>query len=75
MSPGQEKKLKSTCPLGQYILVFTCPHLNIMYVLVYTTQVNSTFRGRWLASSEVISQVLFISKQPKKTKMAFVAIF
>ena len=26
--------------------------------LVYTTQVNSTFRARWLASSEVISQVL-----------------
>ena len=24
--------------------------------LVYTTQVNSTFRARWLASSEVISQ-------------------
>ena len=36
---------------------------------------NSTFRVRWLASSEVISQVLFISEQPKKTKMAFVAIF
>ena len=29
--------------------------------LVYTTQVNSTFRARWLASSEVINQVLFIS--------------
>ena len=24
--------------------------------LVYTTQVNSTFRARWLANSEVISQ-------------------
>ena len=34
--------------------------------LVYTTQVNSTFRVRWLASSEVISQVLFTSEQPKK---------
>ena len=42
--------------------------------LVYTTQVNSTFRARWLASSEVISQVLFTSEQPKKNKMAFVAI-
>ena len=41
-------------------------------VLVYTTQVNSTFRARWLASSEVISQVLFTSEQPKKNKMAFV---
>ena len=44
-------------------------------VLVYTTQVNSTFRARWLASSEVISQVLFTSEQPKKNKVAFVAIF
>ena len=43
--------------------------------LVYTTQVNSTFRARWLASSEVISQVLFTSEQPKKNKVAFVAIF
>ena len=42
---------------------------------LYTTQVNSTFRTRWLASSEVISQVLFTSEQPKKNKMAFVAIF
>ena len=36
---------------------------------------NSTFRARWLASSEVISQVLFTSEQSKKNKMAFVAIF
>ena len=28
-----------------------------------------------MASSEVISQVLFTSEQPKKNKMAFVAIF
>ena len=40
-----------------------------------TTLVNSTSRARWLASSEVISQVLFTSEQPKKNKMAFVAIF
>ena len=38
--------------------------------LVYTTQVNSAFRERWLASSEVISQVLFTSEQPKRNKMA-----
>ena len=38
----------------------------------FTTQVNSTFRARWLASSEVISQLLFISEQPKKNNMAFV---
>ena len=36
---------------------------------------NSTFRARWLASSEVISQVLFTSEQAKKNEMAFVAIF
>ena len=39
-------------------------------MLVYTTQVDSTFRPRWLPSSEVISQVLFTSEQPKKNKMA-----
>ena len=33
---------------------------------------NSTFRARWLASSEVISQVLFTPEQPKKNKMTFV---
>ena len=44
------------------------------YVLVYNTQVNSTFRARWLASSEVISQVLFTSEQPKEKKKAFVGI-
>ena len=43
-------------------------------LLVYTTQVNSTFRARWLVSSEVISQILFNSEQPKKNKMAFVGI-
>ena len=31
---------------------------------------NSAFRARWLASSEVISQVLFTSEQPKRNKMA-----
>ena len=35
--------------------------------LVYTTQVNSTFRTGWLANSEVISQVLFTSEHPTKT--------
>ena len=35
---------------------------------------NSTFRARWLASSEVISQVLFTHEQPKKNKMAFAGI-
>ena len=39
-----------------------------------TTQVNSTFRACQLASSEVISQVLFTSEQPKKNKIAFVSI-
>ena len=46
-----------------------------MYVsLVYTTQVNSTSRARFLATSEAISQALFTSEQPKKDKMAFVSI-
>ena len=43
-------------------------------ILVYTTQVNSTLRARWLASSEVISQVPFTSEQLKKNKMAFAGI-
>ena len=42
--------------------------------LVYTTQVNSTFRACWLASSEVISQVLFTFVQLKNIKMGFVCI-
>ena len=45
-----------------------------MVYCLNTTQVNSTFRARWLASSEVISQVLFTSEQPKENKMAFVGI-
>ena len=44
-------------------------------MLVYTTQVNSSFRAHWLASSEVISQVLFTSEQPKKNKVAFFGTF
>ena len=43
-------------------------------MLVYTTQVDSTFRVRWLARLEVISQVLFTSEQPKKNKIAFASI-
>ena len=35
---------------------------------------NSIFRVRWLASSEVIGQVLFTSEQPKKNKIAFASI-
>ena len=35
---------------------------------------NGTFRARWLAGSEVISQVLLISEQPKKNERAFVGI-
>ena len=49
--------------------------LNHYPFLVYTTQVNSAFCAYWLASSEVISQVLFTSDPPKKNKMAFVVIF
>ena len=42
--------------------------------LVYTTQENSTFHARWLASSEVNSQAPLTSEQPKKNKIAFVGI-
>ena len=38
--------------------------------LVYITQVNSGFGALWLASPEVIIQVLFTSEQPKRNKMA-----
>ena len=37
--------------------------------LVYTTQVNSAFGAPWLASPEVIIQVLFTSEQPRRNKM------
>ena len=59
-------------PLEHKIHIFS-PPCNILY-LIYTTQVNSAFRARWLASSEVISQVLFTSEQTKENKMAFVGI-
>ena len=42
--------------------------------LVYATQLNSAFCVLWLASLEVISQVLFTSVQLSKNKMAFVGI-
>ena len=42
--------------------------------LVFTTQVNSAFCAHWLASSEVISQVLFTSQQQNKNKIVFVGI-
>ena len=52
--------------------IFYCNYivLSTYCILVYTTQVNSAFRVRWLACSDVISQVLFTSEQPKKNKMA-----
>ena len=66
---------KATCSFTVH-LKSKCITLFSWYtLLVYTTQVNSTFRARWLASLEVIDQVLFTSEQPKENKMAFVAIF
>ena len=44
--------------LGCTILYFS--------ILVYTTQVNSAFRSRRLASSEVISQVIFQAAKEKQ---------
>ena len=58
-------------PKLQTLILFTD---NQYLPLVYTTQVNSTFWVPWLASSEVIRQVLFTSEQPKKNKMTFVGI-
>ena len=46
MGPGASQDLRSS---------------SLIMAPVYTTQVNSTFRARWLASSEVINQVLFTS--------------
>ena len=57
-SPDVRKKSKEKHPVFHEYLF-----------LVYTTQVNRTFRAPCLPSSEVISQVLFTSD-----KMAFVGI-
>ena len=59
---------------SKYHYYFPFIYASVRAHLVYITQVNSTFRTRWFASSEVISQVLFTSEQPKKNKMAFVGI-
>ena len=40
----------------------------MLFSIQYTTQVNSTFRARWLASSEVISQVLTIHLRASEEK-------
>jgi len=44
-------------------------------MLVYTTEVNSTFHARWLASLEVISQVLFTFKHRTACKFFCLTIF
>ena len=63
--------IKKKCSWKQYSSSQLMLILPVIYcVSVYTTQVNSTFRARWLASSEVISQVQFTSKQQNKSKMA-----
>ena len=59
---------------GKYPGLTTSTSENNCY-LVYTPQVNSTFRARWLASSKVISQVLFNSEQSKENKMASIDMF
>lgn len=60
------------CLMLKYLIVICNYALHIMKYpeLVYSTQVNSTFRVLWLANSEVISKVLFTSEQPKRKKMA-----
>ena len=70
---------KTVCFLEQIMSMVKYPNIfspqmaTIVY-LVYTTQVNSSFRVRWLASSEVSSQVLLTSEQLKKNKITFVSI-
>ena len=56
------------------VVVHPIPRILALSTGVYTTQVNSTFRARWLASSEVISQVLSTTEQPKKNEMALVGV-
>ena len=87
--PFEQMKISiSNCPPGLYVLAeiakvaslvtkrrnVTLTQCGEYGVFVYTTQVNSTFRARWLASSKVISQVLFTSEQSEKNKLAFVGI-
>ena len=55
---------------GSFLPARVANHSARFGLLVYTTQVNSTF----CVSSELICQVLFTSEQPKKNKMAFVGI-
>ena len=83
MIPFEQMKISiSNCPPGLYVLAEIAKVVSLVTkrrnvtltqcgeygVFVYTTLVNSTFRARWLASSKVISQVLFTSEQPKKNK-------
>ncbi len=55
----------STCSTTEIFVMYGKKYRS----LVYTTQVNSDFRARWLVNSEVISKVLFTSKQLKRKKL------
>ena len=69
--PSDTRPDKCPCmfPLQLEAIVYILSHQKEGYYdLVYTTQV-SAFRARWLASLEVISQILFTSEKPiRKTK-------
>ena len=67
------QKLARSCKKWKSAKIPYTPFLHgaLQLLLVYTTQVNSTFRAHWFVSSEVISQVLFTSNQPKKNKNGF----
>ena len=66
---------KRECSQTNILAYFNIKWKFVKYIiLVYTTQVNNTFHACWLASSEVISQVLFTSEQLKKNKMAFASV-
>ena len=56
-----KKSFKFIVPMGFLLVADTLkPFQRGRGVYMYTTQVNSTFRARWLASS-LISQILFLA--------------
>ena len=73
---------QQTCPPWSEFICYCIFIYNIIYhmgsvsfvlsgesnLLVYTTQVNSVFRARWLASSEVISQYYSPPSSRRETK-------
>ena len=70
---GLEDQCCETSHMLCILILF--PPLVVYLCLVYTTQINSAFRARWLARSEVISQVLFTSERTNFFVRPFVGIY